>query len=226
MFKRGNKEKPASAGKLSTAKKLLGSFLVAVALFGVLVGVERNLLSDFDKETVILCKADVQKGTNITAENVGKYFYEYEVDVKLAGEGCVTDKNELVGTVAGRTLSAHTIAQKNDFTKESEIYAGYRNPIEASVIADKPGDIVSGTIRRGDYVDIAVVNKDTLEYDVMLEHVYVLDAFTGNGERVSSDMEGTATTMLTIVEEKNHLAAFYSARELGSVIVTKLDTEN
>ena len=29
MFKRGNKEKPASAGKLSTAKKLLGSFLVA-----------------------------------------------------------------------------------------------------------------------------------------------------------------------------------------------------
>ena len=226
MFKRGNKEKPASAGKLSTAKKLLGSFLVAIALFGVLVGVERNMLSDFDKETVILCKADIQKGTNITAENVGKYFYEYEVDVKLAGEGCVTDKNELVGTVAGRTLSAHTIAQENDFTKESEIYAGYRNPIEASVIADKPGDIVSGTIRRGDYVDIAVVNKDTLEYDVMLEHVYVLDAFTGNGERVSSDMDGTAATMLTIVEEKDHLAAFYSARELGSVIVTKLDTEN
>lgn len=226
MFKRGNKEKTASAGKLSTAKKLLGSFLVAIALFGVLVGVERNMLSDFDKETVILCKADIQKGTNITAENVGKYFYEYEVDVKLAGEGCVTDKDELVGTVTGRTLSAHTIAQKSDFTKEAEIYAGYRNPIEASVIADKPGDIVSGTIRRGDYVDIAVVNKDTLEYDVMLEHVYVLDAFTGNGERVSSDMDGTAATMLTIVEEKDHLAAFYSARELGSVIVTKLDAEN
>ena len=226
MFKRGNKEKTASAGKLGTAKKLLGSFLVAIALFGVLVGVERNMLSDFDKETVILCKADIQKGTNITAENVGKYFYEYEVDVKLAGEGCVTDKDELVGTVTGRTLSAHTIAQKSDFTKEAEIYAGYRSPIEASVIADKPGDIVSGTIRRGDYVDIAVVNKDTLEYDVMLEHVYVLDAFTGNGERVSSDMEGTAATMLTIVEEKDHLAAFYSARELGSVIVTKLDTEN
>ena len=226
MFKRGNKEKPASAGKLSTAKKLLGSFLVAIALFGVLVGVERNMLSDFDKETVILCKADIQKGTNITAENVGKYFYEYEVDVKLAGEGCVTDKNELVGTVAGRTLSAHTIAQKSDFTKESEIYAGYRNPVEGSIITDKPGDIVSGTIRRGDYVDIAVVNKDTLEYDVILEHVYVLDAFTGNGERVSSDMDGTAATMLTIVEEKDHLAAFYSARELGSVIVTKLDTEN
>lgn len=60
----------------------------------------------------------------------------------------------------------------------------------------------------------------------MLEHVYVLDAFTGNGERVSSDMDGTAAIMLTIVEEKDHLAAFYSARELGSVIVTKLDTEN
>lgn len=226
MFRKSNKEKPASAGKVSTAKKLLGSFLVAAALFGVLVGVERNMLSDFDKETVILCKEDIRKGTNITAENVGKYFYEYEIDVTLAGKDCVTDKEELVGTVAGRSLSAHTIMKKSDFAKESEIYARYRNPVEGSVTTDKPGDIVSGTIRRGDYVDIAVVNKDTLEYDVMLEHVYVLDAFTSNGERVSSDMDGTAATMLTIVEEKDHLAAFYSAREMGSVIVTKLDAEN
>ena len=38
-------------------------------------------------------------------------------------------------------------------------------------------------------------------------------------------MEGTAATMLTIVEEKDNLALFYSARETGNVIVTKLDPE-
>ena len=69
------------------------------------------------------------------------------------------------------------------------------------------------------------MNKDTLEYDLMLKKVYVVDAFTSTGEKVDDGVEGTAATMLTVVEEKNNLAKFYSARETGNVIVTKLETE-
>lgn len=226
MFKKRNKDVNVSGGKKSVAAKLLGSFLVAAALFGVLIGVEKNMLSDYAKETVVLCKSEVQKGTKITEANVGQYFYSYEVDEALVDENCVRDKKDLVDTVVGRTLTAHEIVRKDDCTKEAEIYANLNDPAEGSFTANDAGDIVSGTIRRGDYVDIAVVNKDTLEYDVMLKNVYVLDAFTNTGEKVTADMEGTAATMLTIVEEKENLAQFYSAVETGNVIVTKLEAEH
>lgn len=226
MLKKKNKNTGISSGKKGIAMKLLGSFLVAVALFGVLVGVEKNLLSDYEKVSVVLCKIDVPKGTKITKENVSQYFYDYEVDIALVNDTCIKDKNEVIDTVVEKSLSAHEILRKDDCTKEAEIYNKFSNPVEASITATNPGDIVSGTIRRGDYVDIAVVNKDTLEYDLMLKKVYVVDAFTSTGEKVSENAEGTAATMLTVVEEKDNLAKFYSARETGNVIVTKLETEN
>ena len=226
MIKKENKNTGISSGKKGVAMKLLGSFLVAVALFGVLVGVEKNLLSDYEKVSVVLCKIDVPKGTKITKENVSQYFYDYEVDIALVNDTCIKDKNEVIDTVVEKSLSAHEILRKDDCTKEAEIYNKFSNPVEASITATNPGDIVSGTIRRGDYVDIAVVNKDTLEYDLMLKKVYVVDAFTSTGEKVSENAEGTAATMLTVVEEKDNLAKFYSARETGNVIVTKLETDN
>lgn len=225
MLKKKNKNAGVSSGKKGVAMKLLGSFLVAVALFGVLVGVEKNLLNDYEKASVVLCKTDVPKGTKITKENVSQYFYDYEVDIALVNDTCIKDKNEVINTVVEKSLSAHEILRKDDCTKEAEIYNRFSNPVEASITATNPGDIVSGTIRRGDYVDIAVVNKDTLEYDLMLKKVYVVDAFTSTGEKVSENTEGTAATMLTVVEEKDNLAKFYSARETGNVIVTKLETE-
>ena len=225
MLKKKNKNAGVSSGKKGVAMKLLGSFLVAVALFGVLVGVEKNLLNDYEKASVVLCKTDVPKGTKITKENVSQYFYDYEVDIALVNDTCIKDKNEVINTVVEKSLSAHEILRKDDCTKEAEIYNRFSNPVEASITATNPGDIVSGTIRRGDYVDIAVVNKDTLEYDLMLKKVYVVDAFTSTGEKVSGNAEGTAATMLTVVEEKDNLAKFYSARETGNVIVTKLETE-
>ena len=226
MLKKKNKNAGVSSGKKGVAMKLLGSFLVAVALFGVLVGVEKNLLNDYEKASVVLCKTDVPKGTKITKENVSQYFYDYEVDIALVNDTCIKDKNEVIDTVVEKSLSAHEILRKDDCTKEAEIYNKFSNPVEASITATNPGDIVSGTIRRGDYVDIAVVNKDTLEYDLMLKKVYVVDAFTSTGEKVSENAEGTAATMLTVVEEKDNLAKFYSARETGNVIVTKLETDN
>ena len=148
MIKKENKNTGISSGKKGVAMKLLGSFLVAVALFGVLVGVEKNLLNDYEKASVVLCKTDVPKGTKITKENVSQYFYDYEVDIALVNDTCIKDKNEVIDTVVEKSLSAHEILRKDDCTKEAEIYNKFSNPVEASITATNPGDIVSGTIRR------------------------------------------------------------------------------
>ena len=225
MFKKKNKEVNVSGKRKGAAMKLLGSLLVALALFGVLIGVEKNIMSSYEKETVVLCKTEVPKGTKITKENASQYFYLYEVDVALAKEDCIRTEESLYGTVAARTISPQEIVRKGFCIEEASIYAGYKNPIECSVTADNPGDIVSGTIRRGDRVDIAVVNKDTLAYELIMKNVYVLDAFTTTGEKLGDTNEGTAATMLTIVEDKGNYAKFCSAREIGNVVVTKLETE-
>lgn len=225
MLKKKNKVGKVSEKKKGVAMKLLGSLFVALALFGVLLGVEKNIMSSYEKEAVVLCKADVPKGTKITKENVDQYFYMYEVDVALAKDDCVKNKESLYETVAARNISSQEIVRDGFCIKEAEIYGAYKNPVECSVTAANPGDIVSGTIRRGDRVDVAVVNKDTLAYEVVMKNVYVLDAFTTTGEKLADVNTGTAATMLTIVEDKDNYAKFCSAREIGNVIITKLETE-
>ena len=52
-----------------------------------------------------------------------------------------------------------------------------------------------------------------------------MDAFTSTGERLDELTDGTAATMLTVVEDKGNLEKYYSLKEMGKVIVTRLDTE-
>lgn len=220
MFKRKSMDTGGPVRKKHTVLKLAGSMLVAFALFMVLVSIEKNMLSDFEKAEVVLCKETVPTGTEITKDNVKQYFYIREIDAVLVDESCLTDMDELTDTVINNRLSAQEIVRNNDYSKEEAVYKRYRDPVEGSFVGNA-GSMVSGTIRKGDQIDIAVVNKDTLEYVIQLSDVYVMDAFTSNGEKISPDAAGIVATMLTIVEEKDNLAKFYSAMELGEVIVTK-----
>lgn len=224
MFKKkeGTENKKSGNG---IVVKLLGCLIIAAALFAVLLNVESNVLSDYEKKMTVICKEQIPMGTRITEANVEQYFGSYEIDVKLVNENAVDDKNELVGTVAARTMDANEIVKSDDFTKESSIYSQFTDPVETSFTAENPGDVVSGSIRSGDFVDIAVVDKDTLEYQLKLENVYVLNAYTGTGEMVTRDSVNTAATMFTIVEEKASLDEFYSALEKGNVIVSKVSIE-
>lgn len=205
--------------------KLLGCLIIAAALFAVLLNVESNVLSDYEKKMVVICKEQVPMGTRITEVNAEKYFETYEVDVHLVNEDAVIDKNELIGCVSARTMDEKELVRTDDFTKEHSIYSKYKNPVETSFKAEDPGDVVSGSIRSGDFVDIAVVDKDTLAYTLSLENVFVLNAYTSTGETVTRDSVNTAATMFTIVEEKTALDEFYSALEKGNVIVSKVSVE-
>ena len=161
--------------------KLLGCLIIAAALFAVLLNVESNVLSDYEKKMTVICKEQIPMGTRITETNAEQYFETYEIDVKIVSENAVIDKSELIGTVAARTMDAGELVKNDDFTKESGIYAKYQEPVEASFKAEHPGDVVSGSIRSGDFVDIAVVDKDTLEYEknrvVMIEEKGIKFAF-------------------------------------------------
>lgn len=224
MFKKKERTENKKTGK-GIVWKLLGCLIIASALFAVLLNVESNVLSDYEKKMTVICKEQIPMGTRITEANAEQYFDIYEIDVKLVSDNTVTDKSELVGTVAARTMDAREIVKDDDFTKESEIYSKYKEPVEASFKAEHPGDVVSGSIRSGDFVDIAVVDKDTLEYTLSLENVFVLNSYTSTGEVVTRDSLNTAATMFTIVEEKAALDEFYSALEKGNVIVSKVSIE-
>lgn len=224
MFKKKDGTENKKSGK-GIVWKLLGCLLIAAALFAVLLNVESNVLSDYEKKITVICKEQVPMGTRITEANAEQYFDTYEIDVKLVGENAVKDESELIGTVAARTMDANEIVKADDFTKESGIYAKYKEPVETSFKAEHPGDVVSGSVRSGDFVDIAVVDKDTLEYTLSLENVFVLNAYTSTGEVVTRDSVNTAATMFTIVEEKAALDEFYSALEKGNVIVSKVSIE-
>lgn len=224
MFRKKENTENKNTGK-NTILKLLGCLIVAAALFALLLNVESNVLSDYEKKQTVICRTEIPMGTRINETNVQQYFETYEVDVKLVDKNAVSDRNNLIGTVAARTMDANEIVKSDDFLKELGIYAKFKEPVETSFSAENPSDVVSGSIRSGDFIDIAVVDKDTLEYKLSLENVYVLSAYTGTGEPVTRDSVNGVATMFTIVEEKKVLDKFYSALEKGSVIVSKVSIE-
>lgn len=224
MFKKKERTEDQKSGNRMLLK-LLGCVMIAAVLFAVLLNAQKNALSDYEKKVTVICKEQIPMGTRINETNVEQYFECYEADARLVNENAVADKSALIETVAARSMDANEIVKSDDFTKEAGIYSQFTDPVEVSFTAENPGDAVSGSIRGGDFVDIAVVDQDTLEYQLKLENVYVLNAYTGTGEPVTKDSVNTAATMFTIVEEKAALKEFYSALEKGNVIVSKVSIE-
>ena len=138
MFKKKERTENKKTGK-GVVWKLLGCLIIAAALFAVLLNVESNVLSDYEKKMTVICKEQIPMGKRITEVNAEQYFETYEIDVKLVSENTVTDKSELVGTVAARTMDVREIVKDDDFTKESGIYSKYKEPVEASFKAEHPG---------------------------------------------------------------------------------------
>ena len=226
----GKKEKEPREEKVPGKKKgfaikLLCSVFVAIAIFGVMIGIEQNMMNKYAKEEVIVARTEIPRGVTITEENVATYFELYELDAKLVTDECLFKLSELYGTVTVRNISEKTVLRLSDFTKEEYVYAEFSDPVEASFTAANAGDIVSGTVRRGDRVDVAVIDNETKEYKLFMTDVYVLDAYTSAGEKIEAGNNSLAATMITIVEEKVNVEKFYEALKTGVVIVTRHEAE-
>ena len=182
-------------------------FVLTLTLFFVLIFIEREMLKDTEKTTIVLANRTIIAGTVITEENVSEYLKEVEVSNTLVIPETYHSKAELIGKYLNRTVSDNEIIYDGLLWSQAETLSQYENPIELSLRIGEEAAAVAGTIRKGDIVNIYAELEDengNQSFELISEKILVNEVYDKNTELIAvSDKESVALTFTFYLEQEN-----------------------
>lgn len=182
-------------------------FVLTLTLFFVLIFIQREMLKDTEKTTIVLANRTIIAGTVITKENASEYLKEVEVSNTLVIPETYHSKGELIGKYVNRTVSDNEIIYDGLLWSEAETLRQYENPIELSLRIGEEAAAVAGTIRKGDIVNIYAELEDedgNQSFELISEKILVNEVYDKNTELIAvSDKESVALTFTFYLEQEN-----------------------
>ncbi|MBQ8822985.1 MAG: hypothetical protein IJZ82_10105 [Lachnospiraceae bacterium] len=198
------------------------ALLASVVTFAVLLNVEKNMLSDYERGPVWVLREEMPEGTECTEENVRHYFEQTMVDKGMIPKGNVESPEALVGMRSKVTMPRGCIALESMFTGEKDMLAAMNAPVIAGCKAEDLYQLVSGTLRKGDRIHLYTVNEELGETLLLWENVLVYEVFDSAGKVIDSTDGETAAARINIVLEKEDAEIFYGELYRGSLRVVKV----
>lgn len=168
-------------------KELVISIVLALLLFICLLVIESSFLSKYDKTTVVVAKCTVPKSTQITEKNIGLYFEEKEIPANLVPQSAIFSKDTLINKIVSLSINQGEILMENRFLDEQKYLAKISNPMEMGISVSSAAQAAGGTIRRGDIVNIYVVDTQTKQSTEILHEAYVCRAFNQEGIEIAGE---------------------------------------
>ncbi len=208
-------------------KKLLpaaafAALAAAAAIYLILLNIEKNLLSDFEKTAVLRAREEIRAGAVINESNLGEYFEFVQLDKALVPEKAVIGENELIGKLAAAKIDAGSFITDAMFSDITELTGTMREPVVAGFKADDLFQVAGGILRRGDRIHIYTIDvQNSLTY-LIWEDIYVIDVFDSSGSSIVPDDRKAAAQRVNILLEKDSVEQFYSELAAGSLRVVKV----
>lgn len=211
-------------GKLSGLKTALIMFAFGLIAFFCLLMVVKKASGSYDKTDILVAIKDVAPNTEITEENVDEYFTTASADIKFAGKNTIKDKKEIIGKYNTELIRESENINSSIFSDAEDVKSQFTSPVEGSFAVSSFSDAVSGRIRKGDYVDVYVVDAAT-KVTTKATHlpVYISNVYDGNGVLIETSDSATTALSFNFLMEKHDEEEFYSAIAGNSVIVTKVE---
>jgi hypothetical protein len=198
------------------------ALVAALIVYLVLINAEKNALNDYAKGLILTAAKDIPDGQLITAENVGTYFNEKEIDKDLITDASLTSTDQAVGLLAGLQIDKGSILSKNMFESMNDVTGNMQSPVIAGLKADDLYQIVGGVLRSSDRINIYIENEETGEVSLVWENIFVEQVFDSAGNAITNDDSITAAQRININIEKSSTEQFYSALAAGSLRITKV----
>lgn len=195
-FQRSGNRKNAGETRNGDRKALLAVVAIgaAVTVFVILTIIQNNLVNNVDRTGVVVALVDVPAGIVLTEENIPDYFGMESRPSADIPAGYYTSGHALVGRVTSREIKAKEIVTASGIVGE-DFYAGMEDPVEISIAADKIGQVVGGSLRAGDIVDIKVVidlssyyGKNETEEETPEGEAGILEPVTDTGTDTEPDV--------------------------------------
>lgn len=198
----------------------IASIVAAVAIFIVLLQMEKNVMEQYEKASVYVAATEIPRGEVITVENRNQYLKLVEVEIRNVPETALKGMEEAVGLAAVYDVEKGVLLTAGMFESREEILGGMREPVIAAFKADDMYQVAGGVLRAGDRIHIYTVAEE--EAVLAWESVYVQQVFDASGESISGDDETSIAQRINIYLDKEQVEAFYSGLAKGALRVVKV----
>lgn len=201
---------------------ILVAFLAAMGTFFLLLHMEKNALSAYEKTYVWVTKAELAEGLEITDAAWADCFEQVEIDKSKVPGQLVEGPQELIGMQTKLQIPMGSIVTKSMFTSEKGYAEGLYNPVVAGCKGEDLFQLVSGVLRKGDLVNLYTVNEELGETYLLWEKVMVYQAFDASGNSIASEDTTTPAARVNLLLEEGYAEQFYNELSQGSLRMVKL----
>lgn len=215
-----NKEKDRK--KIGLPGVVFATFVAAMATFFILLQIEKNALSAYEKITVWAAKCELADGLEIREQGWEDYFEEIEIDKNKVPEEWVEELSDLTGMRTAIRIPRGSILTDSMFTGEDAYVSHLQNPIIVGCKSEDLFQVVSGVLRKGDMVHIYTVNEELGETYLLWENVMVYQTFDTAGNSISSQDTATPAARVNLLLEEDYAEQFYHELDHGSLRVVKV----
>lgn len=225
------KKKKAKAAKDPDRKRpvlpwvVLGCLIAALAVYGVAIHIQTEILSAYDKAVVYTATSPMAAGDVMDADEAAGKVAPVEIPATAAPADAVTDPAVLADSAARYGIEPGTILCASMFETVDSVLEGMNEPVIAGFRSEDIYQVVGGVLRAGDTISIYTVDNvaeiGAAEYEGTLrwDSIRVQDVFDSSGLRIGSDDDTTPASRVNIYMEKGDVEEFYAGLAQGSLRV-------
>lgn len=210
--------------KSITLKLMIIAVGIAVAAFAAIIIAEKMVLSGYEKAKVVVAKRDIAAKTFIEEKDIEKYFTVTEIPQDDLLDNAITKLSDVKEYITSTEMQKREQLTRNKMLNTtSEILEGFKEPAEVSLMVDNLSYAVSGTLRKGDRVDItAYTGLVDKEMGTVLENVYISGTYDTGGEEVTADSEVISSVVFNFIIERSDYMTFINGTANGGVQLIKV----
>ncbi|MCM1056588.1 MAG: SAF domain-containing protein [Firmicutes bacterium] len=215
MRKKEDLGREAMAGRWK-AGGMAAALIAAVAVFTVMLQLEKSTLTKYEKGTVYAAAAEIPKGQMITAENLNIYFQEKSLDSSCIPESALCSPEQVTGLAAVFDIEQGVLLSEGMFEALDDVLSGMKEPVVAGFKVEDLYQVAGGVLRAGDRIHIYSVSEEGAAA-LAWSNVYVQEVFDQAGVRIVSGDRATSAQRINIYLDKEDVEAFYSELASGTL---------
>lgn len=218
MGKKTKTEKQKPDSRLKTGG-IIAALISAVAVFAVMIQMEKNILTQYEKGIIYVAIAEIPKGETVTEDNYAKFFEQRQLDSSCIPATALCSPDQIRGLVAKTNIEQGVLLTTGMFEPVDEILAAMEEPVIAGFKAEDLYQVVSGVLRSGDRVNIYSVKEE--EVVLVWQDIFVQQVFDASGAAIASGDTVTAAQRINVYLDQADVERFYGELASGSLRVVK-----
>ena len=201
---------------------IAAAFIAALAVYGVMLSLEKNMLTLYEKGCIYVAARQIPEGQYITEENCGDYFVKKELDKSCIPQTAISSPKQAQGLIAITGIEEGVLLTEGMLEELNEITSKLENPVIAGFKAEDLYQVAGGVLRSGDRIHIYSVKEEGKEASTVWKNVFVQQVFDTSGNRISNEDGDTAAQRINIYLAEEDVERFYEQLSAGSLRAVKV----